>query len=632
MKTTRILVPHAIFYHVCCIISGFRGSIPSSCRPECSCENSMIKCDGSIPSNLPQHIEEVTLTDIKESDLVDGIFCHFSWQNITQLTITCKKTCHDNFVIKDNVFRCLDRLETLKIHVNKLTNFSKNTFSALPNVCTLDLSNCENICKSELITILSDRKRLPNLSKLKLEKIGVHCRPHYLEFNQVLANLMAIRNVSEISLSYNKILFDKVHLEDLCKSLTTFTIRNSDVLFSHKLNYSKICTSLRTVDMSGIRLTKSAVFPTQFNFTGMELTFDPVSPFYSGVSTFYFNHVLSDHVFFFLNTSLNLTSNNSLNELHLCDYNVPSLDIDFVLNHNYLKHLIISNNKIENIGPKVFRHLELLRSINLANNKLSRSRSFENTFSKLFQKNVLIEEINLSGNELAYLPRDTFLSNTLLKRLYLFGNRFQQITFEIIHLRNLNSLDIRHSLIEYLDTFSRHSLDALLKSQKQNKTENNTVLVDLRGNPLSCCCSSLVFLQWFVTTPVFSRTRQEYFCQASGGTFSVSENGVTQAKEDCERPKRRLRVILLASTIPSFIVIVTLTGVIVGFKRHKKRLAQQRFEDLVKLLQDDGTGFEFLAFVSYSSEDSHLVFPHVLLPLRVCTEVMNFIFLRFIEM
>ena len=114
----------------------------------------------------------------------------------------------------------------------------------------------------------------------------------------------------------------------------------------------------------------------------------------------------------------------------------------------------------------------------------------------------------MAGNGIPFLPSDTFLSNTMLERIDLSENCFQQMTFEINHLRHLKLLDMQKNSIESLNAFSRNSLDKLYNHQNKEtgETDNHSLLADLRGNPFSCSCQSLDFLKWFVSSPVFKST------------------------------------------------------------------------------------------------------------------------------
>lgn len=117
----------------------------------------------------------------------------------------------------------------------------------------------------------------------------------------------------------------------------------------------------------------------------------------------------------------------------------------------------------------------------------------------------MLDEINLASNELTHLPMNTFQSNINPKGIDLSQNKLSQISFGIAHLKHLKLLDLRNNVTEYLERFSRTTLDKLFRFQNQgNSTQKNRrLLVDLRGNHFSCDCDALDFLQRFASSPTF---------------------------------------------------------------------------------------------------------------------------------
>lgn len=218
------------------------------------------------------------------------------------------------------------------------------------------------------------------------------------------------------------------------------------------------------------------------------------------------------------------------------------------------------------------------------------------------------------------MPADTVLNNTKLETIHMSLNNMQQITFEISHLRDLKILDMRYNSIETLNAFSRDSLDKLYNLQEQihqPAAETSSLVVDLRGNPFSCDCRSMEFLKWFVNSPIVSPTRHMYFCKTGGQTYSMTVDAISAAEYDCERPRRRLRKIILASVHVMCGLLVILLGTFCIIKQRKKTQLQRRFEDRVKLLQDDALSVGFFVFLSFSIDDERFVATNVLQPLKV---------------
>ena len=390
--------------------------------------------------------------------------------------------------------------------------------------------------------------------------------------------------------------------------------------------------SLTQLDMNRFHIYFIINFPIHINVTN----FPPVKfkqpPIFSHVKTLFLNNILSDnHDIYIRNTSFTYTAENSLEELHLCGYNLINFDAELNLTYDSFKLLNMSNNKLRNIGQKVFRNLKFLRQIDLGNNRLSETHLYDQILSKLFNNNLLLKEINLANNGLQYLPKGTFSFNPKLTEITLNQNRFQQINFNITHLSRLKFLDLRNNSIEFLNAFSRDSLDKLYKTQAKTQTNQEgykfyktKFVVDLRGNPFSCRCEALSFLSWFASSPLFSSTRHLYYCQINDKRLTMDEGAVKAAKEDCEEPKRRKRKIVLASTLSLCGASVLTLGIFFLVKMRKKMRRQKHIEERIRLLDEGEAGFQFIVFLSFSSEDDNVVQHHVLDPLKVCTRQKNF--------
>ena len=80
---------------------------------------------------------------------------------------------------------------------------------------------------------------------------------------------------------------------------------------------------------------------------------------------------------------------------------------------------------------------------------------------------------------------------------------------------------------------------------------------------------------------------------------------------------RRRRTIALCTVLPAVAITTIVTMLIILKRRRKRRLEQQRFEDTIKLIRDDDTGFPYTVFLSYSSLEREFVVPHVRQPMEV---------------
>ena len=587
----------------------------SMCPPSCACDNKRMQCNRKFPTFIPSYIKVVELSDIGFDEYVDGVFCKTSWNNVRYLSLVHAEKYHST-TLKNNTFRCLNNIESLKLMCDQLTGFENGTFLGLENLTTLDLTGCQKLCSPALNIAFADSMVLPNLSELILSNIGTFVCFTEIKIDQTLVDMLGERPIRILDLSFCPVVFVHPNLHPLCDTLTQLNLSYATFGTRNDIDGSKICESLQVLDLNYVHLPKTGLVPDRYNLTDCtNVSLDFRSEIYRHVDNLYVNGLFTkDFVFFFQNCSVSAT-NTSITNLEFSDYNFVNFDVTFHFPGNHLRRIVLANNNMENIGMNVLENLRFLHEIDLSENRLSRSKDFENTFQLIFRENYLLRNLYLSNNDFTFIPFETFKSNTLLSFLDLSENKLLQITFNVTNLLYLEHLDMRNNLITALNSDSMAALDTLYKLQHTAEI-NRTLEVDLRGNLFSCDCNSLEFVQWFVNSPLFLN-KDQYTCEANDRSFPMTEMAIKAAKEDCERPIRRRRTIILSTLVP-FITILCIIGAIVGIvKQRRKQLRRKRFKDHVRLLQDNDIDFRFLVFLSFSSEDDQFVLEHVLTPLQV---------------
>ena len=406
---------------------------------DCLLDSNVMTCKNTIPTTIPSNVTEVDLVDFSPDRLVKNMFCQTSWQNVKKLTISCiELICSSKFELLDPVFFCLENLTHLKLQYDVLTNLSGETFSGLQNLLSLDLSRCFRICTPALETALTNTKNLPKLSSLTLVNTGtIFCS---LEITQALVDILGERNITMLNLSNSSIKMVNPDMTPMCDTLKTLSLSYSSYVRSSVFRPTNNCSSLRTVDLTGMKFAKTPPLPPVLKIVDLHLIVgNNVGPFrgllgplFRHLTTVYANNMVSkDHTIYLQNSSLLIIEPNDLNTLEVCGHNFEIFDLVMNLTFNNLQYLKLSDNNIASIGENVFTFLKFLKGISLANNNLFSSTSFNKTFTNLFRANGLLLEIDLSDNQLVYLPSRTFANTTLLERLLLTGNKFQQITFDI---------------------------------------------------------------------------------------------------------------------------------------------------------------------------------------------------------
>ena len=586
------------------------------CPNQCHCEETKVNCTDQIPSVIPRNIKEVIVFNPTKDTLVPRVFCDVFWPNVKCLTVD--SNTDDHLYLVDNLFNCLNRLETLKIQVkDSPVHLYHHSFAGLENVTLLDLTGCSRILSEEIYIAFSEKTILPNLSRLILVDVGNAWGS--FKWTQNFTNVLGYRNIIELDFSSTTLSVEVNDFSPLCDTLTKLNISKDFIIDVH-MNAQVPCRSLRVIDVSGTRFQKLTQLPKHIRIANVaiDISRQIERHIYDSVSTVFASSLISsDHVISIINCSLTVPNNNSLTEVHLTEYNVPHFDLKLKANFIYLD---LSLNSMETIGRYVFTNLNKIIKLDLSNNRLSKCILFNETFNVLFQSNKELETLNLANNGLTYLPKESFTGNKRLEYLNLSNNAFEKITFNIAHLSQLTLFDLRNNIIEYLDNTTMKTLDHLYKLKHlvdHTQQENHLLFVNLLGNPLKCHCVALGFLEWFVHTPVFATTRYLYKCEDDGRHVAMGEAAVAVAKEDCERPIRRRRVIILCSTIPTVCITVAVIVTYLMVTRRRKRLAYKQFEDTVKLIRNGDYRLQFPVFLSYSSENQAFVLNHILEPLQV---------------
>ena len=177
------------------------------------------------------------------------------------------------------------------------------------------------------------------------------------------------------------------------------------------------------------------------------------------------------------------------------------------------------------MNPNTFRRFQNLTWVNLSHNNLS-----YHSIADHFEDNVKLATLDLSFNKLSE-PETIFGSNIKLETIDISNNLFAQLSFKISHHLHMRILDLTHNKITYLDSNSWHAVDVL--SRKISATWNTTLKILLAGNPFSCGCKALEFLQWSVRSPIFNSF---YVCRPAWETMLLNDNAVKAADDDCKRP------------------------------------------------------------------------------------------------
>ena len=575
---------------------------PTTCPTNCSCGSTTITCNDTIPDDVPDDIVEVGLEKLTELTLTPRRFCGVTWPNVRTLFLSFGTFIYP-YTLQEHAFDCLDQIQTLAMR----NHGSWLIFHGFTNVTTLDVSQ-SYLSTTTITRLFSDRSNFPHLRHLNLS-----LNYYSLNVDQDFIDSLSGRPLELLDLSKEyAITFDFNNSSELCQTLQTIILHDSPII-TKQLPWN-LCDSLQYVDLSGnqdvtqpLKRCDGAYVPLSIDrfLVAKTMRMDRVMKVDKGYD------ISNCHV-------LILNYGYRVRELYFTDNYIPDFQILFygwIIGN--LEYINLSHNHINTINPDAFRDLTTLLTIDLSFNNLNEMTHLEDTFQKLFRWNENLTSIDLSSNGLSYLPDKSFLSNANLVEIRLSQNSFTQLSLDVSKLHKLELLDLRYNDIQYLDERSRQKVE-FLNNKHQNGLQlgqNNTQLqLLLEGNPFTCKCEALPFLQWFVTSPIFNSS---YTCDVDGRTILMTQQPVHEASEDCERPIRRRRTIALSTVLPAAAIATIVAMVIILYRRRKRRLEQQRFDDTLRLIREELIGYEHTVFLSCSSVDREFVNQHIRQPMQV---------------
>ncbi|XP_060560679.1 toll-like receptor 4 [Ruditapes philippinarum] len=232
-----------------------------------------------------------------------------------------------------------------------------------------------------------------------------------------------------------------------------------------------------------------------------------------------------------------------------------------------------------------------------------------NLFGKLFASHSKLREINLSNNRLLEIPKDMFKHNKLLERIDFSFNHLEQLHFDLMELYHLRTLDVSNNNIKILDELSINSLNGLPCLGPHFHVDDRC-LVKMKSNPFLCStCSCKSSIQWLVSLTKLNIEQHDLVCKTEDKTFINLDESVTRRIQNiCNR-----KIIIIISTVCTSVTLMAICIIGIILHRRNKRLKRQRnMEDvLARLIEGEGQ-YEFVAFLSYSSNDDQFVQGHVI--------------------
>ena len=490
---------------------------PASCPTSCSCRSATITCNNTVPDDAPDGITEVVLNGITDGTLTPRRFCDVAWPNVRTLLLSFG---HSFTMLRKHTFDCLGQIQTLEL--KNLWNSKIPTaevFHGFTNVTTLDTSQ-NYLFTFTYIKLFSDRLNFP-----KLRNLNLSFNPYPLQVYQDFIDTFTYRPLEKLDLSKEneEITFNIQNASVLCQTLKTIILHDS-VMVVKQLPIE--CDSLQYVDLSGNQYITQPLKHCLNNF--VSLRFDE----FLLATVMRLDHVMNDERGYgSSNCGVLMVGNTTrVRDLYFSHNFIANFEFLFYL--QYLAFINLSHNHIKTINPNAFGHLPALVTIDLSYNNLSEMPELDATFKRLFRTNKNLTFVDLSSNGLTYLPGESFMSNANLKEIRLSHNSFTQLSLSVVDLQWMDLLDLQFNSIHYLDSQSRQKVEVMFNNRTRGlllEQDYKQLQILLEGNPFSCKCEALPFLQWFVASPIFNSS---YTCDLDDRKIPMTEQAVDEALDD----------------------------------------------------------------------------------------------------
>ncbi|KAJ0177874.1 hypothetical protein K1T71_006747 [Dendrolimus kikuchii] len=403
-----------------------------------------------------QDLTKLLLSINGVTHLPDNLFVdinNLTWLNIRSNSIN----------LSEELFKPLERLETLEISHNHMTNISSNLFSHLSFLRKLSLwqSNVTWFSKDLFSGV-------DVLEELDLSSNGL---------NELPASIFKpLRKLKKLTLFSNKFSSLPQNLFINNKELETVVILNNDVklkelpkfLFGNLPNLKQIY-----IQRSAIETVPYDIFANSALITNISLAYNDIS-------------VLPEPIF---NDQINLL------ELDLSHNKLSKLEPKLFSSLVRLETLILSHNKLVELSGTTFSSLLSLIYLNMEHNRLKIISSYLCSNNKqrmvisLAHNRLDFQEKVFENNSWTVKTFSPFAHTYNLRFLNLSHNKFE-VSFEDWWINGHESLDISHNCITNLwdKNKSNKNYVHLMKKPIRN--------LWLTKNPVLCECQNYLFIDF----------------------------------------------------------------------------------------------------------------------------------------
>ena len=442
-------------------------------------------------------------------------------------------------LIRDDMFVAVSKagITDLSLAELNIETFGSHTFSWLPKLKTLDLSN--NLYFFDRVENIENT--IPSLKKtairtLKLSNTGIG----HLKSETYLLEVLGELHLKELMMDKNLIgNLDPVFSEYL-PDLEVLSLANNfidfDASLSNDLFRLKNLTGLNVSwqNMDGINSNESKLRGKRLHTIQRKESLHFCSDSYLACSVIPppkmqwmdISHVGKDMEHF---PELVLLGNSTLRSIDMSFNRIstikhliycPSSELFGVFPQ--IKAIIVNNNALQCINTSFFNYCNWssLTSLHLRNNQLGRTegnvcnRDKNNTLGFL-KPAINLEYLDLAGNQIQDAQDFSEIQGlTKLKVIDLSNNELHSFSMALHNMTALSRLNLSNNNIR---CFSMSTIIQLNKLQKL-KSNSDIIEVELSGNLLSCTCECFDFFHWMMVTDLIVTNWNTYECEFNDGT------------------------------------------------------------------------------------------------------------------
>ncbi|KAL3888327.1 hypothetical protein ACJMK2_000697 [Sinanodonta woodiana] len=270
-------------------------------------------------------------------------------------------------------------------------------------------------------------------------------------------------------------------------------------------------------------------------------------------------------------------------------------------------------------------------------------------FSDIFSQNKDLEIVFLRNNHLTFVPSNLFICNSMLRIIDLSENQLYYININLSNAENLKLINLRRNWLKHLpvsilkqfetlfqkqntETNEKTYVTNVLLKQFQDKSlvgkqyrygynasegiefeESHTVspryaMINVLENQFVCDCDTHVLMETILFTNINIVNKSSLSCKYGNNEMLLNNELFNMVQKNC-----RLAHSIGIGVASSFAVIIIIsTSVIrIHFRRQLAR-RNRDLENLKKELQQENANFKFLVFLSYCSQDAHIVDTNIL--------------------